>query len=107
MHIEVLRIGDALTVKHLHNFLFDAWFETGVLGLSAFLALIGTVLVHAIRLWPQLDAGHRRIAAAALAGVSALLAAGLFSFSYTSRQFALYLYLLFAVLLALPAAQRR
>ena len=106
-HTEVLRIGDALTVKHLHNFLFDAWFETGVLGLSAFLALIGTVLVHAIRLWPQLDAGHRRIAAAALAGVSALLAAGLFSFSYTSRQFALYLYLLFAVLLALPAAQRR
>ncbi len=105
-HTEILRVGQE-TVKHLHNFLFDAWFETGLLGLSAFLALIGTVLVHAIRLWPQLDDGHRRIAAAALAGVSALLAAGLFSFSYTSRQFALYLYLLFAVLLALPASQRR
>lgn len=105
-HSEVLRIGEA-TVKHLHNFLFDAWFETGLLGLSAFLVLIGAVIAHTVRLWPQLDTGHRRIAAAALAGISALLTAGLFSFSYTSRQFALYLFLLFAILLALPAAQRR
>lgn len=105
-HTEVLRIGE-VTVKHLHNFLLDAWFETGLLGLSAFLALIGAVLAHVFRLWPQLDAEHRRIAAAVLAGIGALLTAGLFSFSYTSRQFALYLFLLFAILLALPAAQRR
>jgi hypothetical protein len=32
-----------------------------------------------------------------------LLTAGLLSFSYRSRQFALYLYVLLAVLLALPA----
>lgn len=105
-HTEVLRIGDE-TVKHLHNFLFDAWFETGWLGLSALLALITAVIAHTVRLWPQLDTSHRHIAATALAGVSALLTAGLFSFSYTSRQFALYLFLLFAILLALPATQRR
>lgn len=105
-YTEVLRIGQA-TVKHLHNFLFDAWFETGWLGLAAFLALIGTALAHALRAWPHLDADQRRIAAAVLASVSAVLTAGLFSFSYTSRQFALFLFLLLAILLALPAAQRR
>ena len=55
-----------------------------------------------IRDRPGLGQDHRRIAAAALAGVVALLTAGLLSFSYTSKQFALYLYLLLAVLLALP-----
>lgn len=106
MHTEVLRIGDEV-VKHLHNFVFDAWFETGLLGLAAFVAVIGSVLARTWRIWPQLDAGQRQTGATALAAVCALLVAGLFSFSYTSKQFALYLYLLLAVLLALPAAQRR
>ena len=100
----------AATILPIQNRLgLDAriWFETGLLGLSAFLVLIGALIAHTVCLWPQLDTGHRRIAAAALAGISALLTAGLFSFSYTSRQFALYLFLLFAILLALPAAQRR
>jgi teichuronic acid biosynthesis protein TuaE len=105
-HTEVLRIGE-LTVKHLHNFVIDAWYETGLLGLFAMFALIGAVLAHAVRLWSQLDADHRRIAATALAGIGALLTAGLFSFSYTSRQFAVYLFLMFAILLALPARQRQ
>lgn len=104
-HTEVLRIGEA-SVKHLHNFVFDAWFETGLLGLSAFLALLLFVLVRTTRAWSEFDPDRRRIAAAALAGVGALLTAGLFSFSYTSRQFALYLFLLFAILLALPAQRR-
>ena len=104
---EVLRIGDLagigeVTVRHLHNFILDAWFETGILGLSTFLAMLGVVLGRVLLTWPGLDQEHRRIAAAALAGVAALLTAGLLSFSYTSKQFALYLYLLLAVLLALP-----
>lgn len=105
-HMEVLQIGE-VTVKHLHNFLFDAWFETGVLGLSVFLALIVMVVARVTQTWSSLDITHRRIAAAALGGVGALLTAGLFSFSYTSRQFSLYLYLLLALLLALPPAPRR
>lgn len=105
--VEILRIDDLagigeVTVRHLHNFILDAWFETGILGLSAFLAMLGVVLARVLRTWPGLDQEHRRIAAAALAGVVALLTAGLLSFSYTSKQFALYLYLLLAILLALP-----
>jgi O-antigen ligase len=103
-----LRIDDLagvgeVTVKHLHNFILDAWFETGILGLSTFLAMLGVVFARVHRTWSGLDQEHRRIAAAALAGVAALLTAGLLSFSYRSRQFALYLYVLLAVLLALPA----
>ena len=105
-HTEVLRISSAETVKHLHNFLFDAWFETGLLGLGAMLVLFGATLTHGVRTWRRIEGAHRLIAAAAIAGIAALLAAGLLSFSYTSRQFALYLYLLFAILLALPAAAR-
>jgi len=105
--VEILRIDDLagigeVTVRHLHNFILDAWYETGILGLSAFLAMLGVVLARVLRTWPGLDQEHRRIAAAALAGVVALLTAGLLSFSYTSKQFALYLYLLLAILLALP-----
>lgn len=105
--VDVLRIADLagigeVTVRHLHNFILDAWFETGILGLSTFLAMLGVVLARVLRAWPGLGQDHRRIAAAALAGVVALLTAGLLSFSYTSKQFALYLYLLLAVLLALP-----
>ena len=104
---DVLYIGNVpgfgeVTHKHLHNFILDAWFETGILGLSAFLVMLGAVLARVLHTWPGLDHEHRRIAAAALAGVVALLTAGLLSFSYTSKQFALYLYLLLAVLLALP-----
>jgi O-antigen ligase len=106
--VEVLRIDDLagigeVTVKHLHNFVLDAWFETGILGLSTFLVMLGVVFARVHRAWPGLDQQHRRIAAAALAGVAALLTAGLLSFSYTSKQLALYLYVLLAVLLALPA----
>ena len=105
--VEILRIDDLagigeVTVRHLHNFILDAWYETGILGLSAFLAMLGVVLARVLRTWPGPDQEHRRIAAAALAGVVALLTAGLLSFSYTSKQFALYLYLLLAILLALP-----
>ena len=105
---DVLYIGNVpgfgeVTHKHLHNFIFDAWFETGILGLSTFLVMLGAVFARVHRMWPGLDQEHRRIAAAALAGVAALLTAGLLSFSYTSKQFALYLYVLLAVLLALPA----
>jgi O-antigen ligase len=105
---DVLYIGNVpgfgeVTHKHLHNFILDAWFETGILGLSTFLMMFGVVFARVHRTWPGLDQEHRRIAAAALAGVAALLTAGLLSFSYTSKQFALYLYVLLAVLLALPA----
>lgn len=99
-HQAVLQIGES-AVKHLHNFLIDAWFETGLLGLAALLALILAAFIPLIRRWSKLSSAERLFAAAAMAASAALLAAGLFSFSYTSRQFGLYLYLIFALMLTL------
>ncbi len=99
-HQAVLQIGEA-AVKHLHNFLIDAWFETGLLGLAALLTLLATACVPLVHRLSRLTPSDRLIAAAALAASCALLAAGLFSYSYTSRQFGLYLYLIFALMLAL------
>ena len=55
---EVLRfkIGEGWhEVKHLHNFLLDAWYETGLLGLGALLALIGVVFGRLVRVWRRLS----------------------------------------------------
>ncbi|MCM8593926.1 O-antigen ligase [Accumulibacter sp.] len=109
-HLDILRTRidiDEVAVKHLHNFVLDAWFETGLVGLSAFLVLLAVVIRHVSRVWPKLDTENRRAAAALLAAVAALLTAGLLSFSYASKQFSLYLYLLFAGLLVLRASGTR
>lgn len=92
---EVLRFnlgGEIHQVRHLHNFLLDAWYETGLLGLSVLMALIGVILVRLARIWRQLSTADRQRAGIWLASASALLTAGLLSFSYTSRQLACYLF---------------
>lgn len=85
--------GDFKQVKHLHNFLLDAWYETGLLGLGALLGMLGSVLVRLLRVWRELSAIQRQQAGIWLAAAAALLSAGLLSFSYTSRQLACYLFL--------------
>jgi O-antigen ligase len=93
---EVLRFeigGQPVQVKHLHNFLLDAWYETGILGVSLLVALIGTVLIRLMRVWRRLSAEDRQRAGVLLAAALALMTAGLLSFSYTSRQLACYLFL--------------
>ncbi len=92
---EVLRFdlgGETHQVKHLHNFLLDAWYETGLLGLSLLIALISVVLIRLARVWRQLSMADRQRAGVWLAAASALMTAGLLSFSYTSRQLSCYLF---------------
>lgn len=96
---EAVVVVDGLHLSHLHNFLLDAWYETGVLGLTALLLFIAYALRRGWRV--------RRRAAAYLAAVTALLSTGLLSFSYASVQFALYLPLLLAVLLWLGRPCKR
>ncbi|MBK8750135.1 MAG: O-antigen ligase family protein [Candidatus Competibacteraceae bacterium] len=81
-----------IQVKHLHNFLMDAWYETGLLGLGALLALMGTVLGRLAWVWRRLSAADRQRAGVLLAAALAIMTAGLLSFSYTSRYFACYLF---------------
>jgi hypothetical protein len=73
--------GNQIEVKHLHNFLLDAWYETGLLGL---------VFGRQARVWRRLSTGDRQRAGVLLAAALAILTAGLLSFSYTSRYFACY-----------------
>jgi O-antigen ligase len=88
-------------VKHLHNFVLDAWYETGLLGVALLLALMGTVLVRLLRVWSYLSIQNRQRAGVWLAAAAALLTAGLLSFSYTSRQLACYLFVACGALTAL------
>ncbi|MCC6134869.1 MAG: O-antigen ligase family protein [Candidatus Contendobacter sp.] len=85
--------GYPVQVKHLHNFLLDAWYETGLLGVGLLLALIGTVLIRLAQSWRRLSDNDRQRAGILLAAALALMTAGLLSFSYTSRQLACYLFL--------------
>ena len=82
--------SDQIQVKHLHNFLMDAWYETGLLGLGALLALISAVFGRLARAWRRLSAEDRQRAGVLLAAALAIMTAGLLSFGYTSRYFACY-----------------
>ncbi|HRF44178.1 MAG TPA: O-antigen ligase family protein [Candidatus Competibacteraceae bacterium] len=99
---EVLRFelgGDSIQVKHLHNFALDAWYETGVLGVSLLMALLGAVLVRLMQSWRHLSIRERQHAGVWLAAAAALVTAGMLSFSYTSRQLACYLFVSLGVLI--------
>lgn len=92
----------SLRLGHLHNFILDAWYETGFIGLFALLVFIACPLWQGLQ---RLRTGDETAASIGLlmASVSALLVSGLLSFSYTSRQFALYLPMLLAALWYLSA----
>jgi teichuronic acid biosynthesis protein TuaE len=92
---ELLRFelsGAQVQIKHFHNFLIDAWYETGILGVGLLLALVGTVFVRLARIWRRLPVDDRQRAGILLAAALSIIAAALLSFSYTSRQFACYLF---------------
>ena len=101
---EVVQIG-SLHYAHLHNVFLDTWYETGWIGLGALLLFIGFPLQNLAQAWRYLNSNQRRLAGTYLAAVAALIAASLFSFSYSSRQFAMYLPLMFAALLHLAAPE--
>lgn len=96
--------GQPVQVKHLHNFLLDAWYETGLLGVGLWLGLIGTVFIRLIRPWRRLSTVDRQRAGVLLAAALALMTAGLFSFSHTSRQIACYLLLVLSGLINITSS---
>jgi len=103
---ELMRVAD-LQLGHLHNFLLDAWYEIGGIGLAALLVFIMFPLLQFARRWAGLSIAERQLAGIYLAALVAILAAALFSFSYSSKQFAMYLPLVLAVLLCLAKAGKR
>ncbi len=96
---EIVTFANKSKVAHLHNFILDLWFETGWLGLIAFLAFIFSIISAAVNRLATMQFEKRVIVGAALASSGAILLAGMFSFSYNSKQFAVYLMLCLALLL--------
>ncbi len=97
-----------IAVKHLHNFLLDAWFETGAIGLTALCAWLICLLWRGARAW-RTRREERPLSGLYLAASAAILVSGFFSFSYRSKPFAIYLFMFLAVLVYLsqaPATRR-
>lgn len=87
---EVLRfqLGELqLQVRHLHNFLMDAWYETGLLGVTTLTMLITAVFWRVARRWSDWSVRDRQRAGVLLAAALAILGSAMLSFSYTSRHF--------------------
>lgn len=81
------------TVKHLHNFLFDAWYETGALGLAALLIWLAALYHRGFSAWRHASPHVRAQLGVLLAAALAISTSALFSYSYCSREFAIYMYL--------------
>lgn len=104
-YAEVMTIGDGARMRGLHNFLFDVWYETGLLGLTALCVLIGHVYLRVYRAWPTMPAKRRALTGTFTAASLAVLATALLSFSYTSRYFAPHLFLCLGVLVHLSGVR--
>jgi O-antigen ligase len=90
--------------KHLHNFLLDCWYETGLIGLGALLMWLGTLLHRGLDNWRHSPADQKDRLGVLLSASFAVIANALFSYSYLSKQFVIYLSLF--LLVAAMAAPR-
>ena len=89
-----------IVVKHLHNFVLDCWYETGLIGVGAMFLWLGVFFARGALRWRVAAPCGRAAAGTLLAGSFAIIAAGLFSFSYLSKPFAVYLPLFLGALAA-------
>ena len=95
-----LQFGDQSgAVKHLHNFILDCWYETGLIGLGTLLLWLGTLGHAAIRRLRTSDEAMRARVAVFLSATAAILVDASLTHSYGSKQFTVYLFL-FLVLAA-------
>lgn len=97
-YTEIMALSVGSDVKHLHNFLFDAWYETGLLGLGFLLLFLGYMFGKALMRYRYLRHDDAEKAGVLLAAGAAILSAALLSFSYGSRQFSIYLFVILAAL---------
>ncbi len=86
--------GSDVKVRHLHNFLLDVWYETGFIGLTVLSLFMAYILLSGLCYFFRSDGNNRLSCTVLLAAVGAILSAALFSFSYTSPQLTVYLFML-------------
>lgn len=97
------RVADAVkpTNPHLHNVPMQIAAERGLPALAAWLWFVGALLAGLVRLLRT--SRHKSLAAAALGGVAAMLAAGLTEYNFGDSEFLM----LLLVLITLPFAANR
>jgi O-antigen ligase len=89
--------------KHLHNFVFDCWYATGALGLGSLLLWLVFLIWRGMGNWMK-TSGDSRVAAGTLMAASiGIIANASLSYSYGSKQFALYLFMFLAAAAYLPS----
>jgi putative inorganic carbon (hco3(-)) transporter len=86
---------------HLHNVPLQIAAERGLPALAAWLAFIALLSVDLVKNFYRSD--QRYLAAAALAGLASMLAAGMFEYNFGDSEFLI----LFLVLITLPFAAER
>lgn len=102
----VMNLGE-ITVRHLHNLWLDAWYETGLLGLGLLISLIAFVFARTATTWRRMTHEQQASAGLFLTAALAVIAQTQFSISYASREFGLYVFLCFSVLLHLARQTER
>ena len=103
-HEDVVHISSMNhSVRGLHNATLDLYYETGLIGLGAYLALIVYALSH-VRRARKIDP---LVAGCLLSAVVTILVAGQLSFSYTSLQFKYYMMMIFALIIALANSEQK
>lgn len=89
---------DAIPVRmnSLHNFIMDAWYQTGYVGSAVLVIFIIIMLSSGISAWRTLPSDKRYLAGLLLTSAITLLTAATLSFSYTHRFFSIQLFVFFA-----------
>jgi O-antigen ligase len=97
------RVADAVkpTNPHLHNVPVQIAAERGLPALAAWIWFVGSAAVGLFRLLKK--SRHKSLAAAALGGVAAMLAAGLTEYNFGDSEFLM----LLLVIITLPFAANR
>ncbi len=90
--------GGVEQVKHLHNFLLDCWYETGFLGLFAFLTWLAYHFVMVKKILRSEDDDIRSKGAILLSSSLSLLTFGMLSQGHASNFLSIYLFLVFAMM---------
>ena len=98
---QIMETAPGQHVRHLHNFALDAWYETGLTGMALLLGLLAVLFAAGWVAYRRLPRGAGAHAGVLLSSAAAIVAAALFSFSYGSNPFSLYLFVLLAALYAL------
>lgn len=77
---------------HLHNFILDSWYETGIIGVALLALWLASSFVIGMRNWLNSTGLQAHYIGALLSASFAIVANASFSYSYASKQFAVYLF---------------